>query len=140
MWVCVCVCVCVCMCKLSNGWTLDMEQATNIRIWNRFQCHFHKFLDFNAVFFSITKITIRLSKMARTEDGAGVFSQSYVTLDEVYNPSLRIIAFVIAITWSSCETLYEVVTYLITFDGLTSNYLLSLHHILIRYFLLYLYK
>ena len=67
-----------------------MKQATNIHIWNRFQCHFHKFLDFIVVFFSITKITIRLSKMARTEDGAGVFAQSYVTLDEMYNPSLPI--------------------------------------------------
>ena len=47
---------------LSNGWTLDMKQLLNIRIWNGFQCQFHKFHYFNAVFFSSTKIIIRLSK------------------------------------------------------------------------------
>ena len=36
---------------LSNSWTLDMEQLPNILIWNGFQCLFHKFHDFNAVFF-----------------------------------------------------------------------------------------
>ena len=36
---------------LSNGWTLGMEQLPNILIWNGFQCQFHKFHNFNAVFF-----------------------------------------------------------------------------------------
>ena len=81
-------------------------------------------------FFSFTKITKRLSKMARTEDGAGVFSQSYMTprrsvYSFITDHADMIIAFVSAITLSSCGTLYEVVTYLITFDALTSNYFLS---------------
>ena len=64
--------------------------------------------------------------MAQTEDGAGVISQSYVTprcsvYSFITDHADMIIAFVSAITWSSCETLYEMVTYLITFDGLTSN-------------------
>ena len=51
---------------LSNGWTLDMEHLSNILIWNGFQCQFHKFHDFNAVFF-IYEIIVRLSKCLKTE-------------------------------------------------------------------------
>ena len=98
-----------------------MEQLPTIRIWDGFQCQFHQFHDFNAVLFHLRKSSYVYLKWLELKIALVVFSQSYVTPRwSVYSCTTghadMINCFVSAITWSSSETLYEVVIYLVTFS------------------------